>query len=209
MPQPVLKEIKSPLATELAEYQVLIKDLVAAYAALDLWFNKYASLRGGTAEDTLISQALFRDSIVMFVGCFDKTAPLSLPVSDIYKTQNERDYFQWLLDMRDAYAAHKFGALRQCVVGVFVDDAGNVLGAGHNDRIWAGPRAAAKTEMLMFMGAAFRYTERKILDLSRQLTETAKALTPAELAALNVAKTHAVEPHEIRLSRRKFRTKGP
>ena len=195
----------TPLARELAEYQLLMKDLEAAHAALKLWFEKYASRKDLTPEQILIGQSLFRDSIVMFVGCFDKTAPLRLVASDIYKTTNQMEYFQWLLNIRDAYAAHKFGALRQCAVGVFVDTAGNIIGPGHTNRIWAGPKVAAKDDVLSFIQLAGLHVATKILGLSRQLHESAKKMAPAELAALKAAETHDVEPHEIRTPRHRFR----
>ena len=72
MPAPILKEIKTPFARELAEYELLMKDIEAAHDALGLWFEKYASRKNLSPEQILIGQSLFRDFIVMFVGCFDK-----------------------------------------------------------------------------------------------------------------------------------------
>lgn len=41
------------------------------------------------------------------------------------------EHIGWLKDIRDSYAAHKFGTLRQCVAGVVVDAAGAAVAAGY------------------------------------------------------------------------------
>lgn len=204
---PVLKEITTPLARELAEYTLLHKDLQAAHEAIALWFAKYMSRQAElTPEEVLIAQSLFRDSIVMFVGCFDNTAPCRLVASDIYQKPNkELEYFEWLKDIRDSYAAHKFGPLRQCVVGVMVDENGAIVGAGNSTRIYAGPVGETKDDLLSIVNIAGSHVEKKILELSNQMTTAALAMSPAELAALKPGITHDVEPHQVRISRDKFR----
>ena len=76
----VLKEIQSPLATELAEYILMRQDLQLASNTIKIWFTKYGDLDAITAaqDDLLIGQSLFRDAVVMVISCFDKSAPLRL-----------------------------------------------------------------------------------------------------------------------------------
>jgi hypothetical protein len=207
MPDPILKEISTPLAKELAEFALLQNDLKASHDAFALWFTKYAGRHHQlTAEEVLISQSLFRDSLVMLTGCFDKTAPLSLSASDVYgSTKGGLAYFKWLQDIRDSYAAHKFGPFRQCVTGVMVTDAGVILGAGRTIRIYGGFVVEAKDDVLSFIRIAERYVQKRVGDLSRQLADSARAMSAAELAALKPAQTYEVLPHEIRSTREKFR----
>src|SRR5438552_15692125 len=82
----VLKEIQSPLATELAEYILMRQDLQLASNTIKIWFTKYGDLDAITAaqDDLLIGQSLFRDAVVMVISCFDKSAPLRLFPEEIY-----------------------------------------------------------------------------------------------------------------------------
>jgi hypothetical protein len=74
MNDPILKEIKTPLARELAELVLLEADIKASRDAFRFWFSKYAGRKDElTAEEYLISLSLFRDSIVLLVGCFYST----------------------------------------------------------------------------------------------------------------------------------------
>ena len=117
-------EMTGSLAKELAELQIIRADLKAALDTLSLWFSKYAPQTNQLSDEgRLISQSFFRDSLVMFVGCFDKTAAsTSLSETAIYgSVRGGLAYFKWLKDIRDAYAAHKFGPFRQCVAGVALD----------------------------------------------------------------------------------------
>ena len=146
----------------------------------------------------------------MFVGCFDKSAPVSLVPSDIYNSKDGSvQYYEWMKDIRDSYAAHKFGPLRQCVTGVFLDPSGNVIEAGHTAQIYAGPKAEGKNDMLDIIKTAGRFSYAKVTTLKSQLEGYAKTLSASELAALKPAAVHPVAPHEVRLSRKKFSRSKP
>jgi len=81
----ILMEIDSPLARELAEYEILREDLNMSLATFTLWFEKYAPDRHNLPpEQKLIGQSLFRDATVMFIGCFDKKAPASIAPEVVY-----------------------------------------------------------------------------------------------------------------------------
>jgi len=208
-----VKEITTPIAKELAEYLLLQHDIKSSFDTIKLWYEKYAGRKATlTAEERLIALSLFRNSIIMFVGCFDKSAPLYLKESDIYKTEDGGIiFFNWLKDIRDSYAAHKFGPLRQCVVGVIPNEDGVVIGWGHHVQIYAGPApvADAKEQFLSFISKAGRYVDGKITDLSQQMVEAGKKMSRAEVAALNIARPHDVEPGQIRKSRDNFRRSIP
>jgi hypothetical protein len=205
MNDPTLKEVKTPLARELAELVLLEADIKASRDAFRLWFSKYAGRKDElTAEEALISLSLFRDSIILFVGCFDSTAPVALSALELYPAAANISYFQWLKDIRDSYAAHKFGPFRQCITGVMVDGEGIVIRSGYTIRLYAGVVAEAKDDIISLINVAGRYLEKRIFALSKQLTEYGMAMSADDLNSLQIAKTHDVEPHEVRKSRSKF-----
>lgn len=93
----IFKEVKTPLAIELAEYKLLSIDINVAYNNLTLFYNKYPYRIDAAGDYLLISQSLFRDAIILFVGCFDKTASLHLSPTEIYTDKdNGLKYFAWL-----------------------------------------------------------------------------------------------------------------
>jgi len=205
-PKRELRELTSPLARELAEYTILRNDLHDSFQMMKLWFEKYAGQQDNqTAEERLIALSLFRESIILFVGCFDESARTHLSASDIYKDEDGgMVFFQWLKDIRDTYAAHKFGPLRQCVVGVILDDSGRLIGTGHQHQLFAGPVAEQKASLLSFIRLADPFLKAKIKEIGKQLVEAVNAMTPAELANLKIARTHPVDAPKIRTSRESF-----
>jgi hypothetical protein len=210
MPDQILKEIPTALARELSEYALLQRDIADAFNAFTLWFDKYAGRKYElTPEEQLISLALFRDSIVMFVGCFEANQYVSLSPSEVYSSTNgSLAFFEWLKNIRDSYAAHKFGAFRQCVTGITVDESGAIMGVGRRLQIYAGFVVEGRDDVLSIVKMAGRAVNMKVRELSSQVLAEAKAMSPAQLAALREAKTYDVEPHEVRLSRRRFRRGG-
>src|SRR5689334_22406386 len=102
-----LKALDSALAKEYAENLILQQDIQNSLEAMRIWHEKYASAT--EPESRIIAQSLFRDAIVQFVGCFDKTSHYPLSVEAIYRHDpNGMASFQWFKDVRDAYAGHKF-----------------------------------------------------------------------------------------------------
>jgi hypothetical protein len=123
-----LKALNTPLAKEYAENLLLQADMRRSLDAMECWERRFAG--ASDLEDRLIGASLFRDAIVQFVGCFDKSAQFPLSAEAIYGADpSGLASFQWFKDTRDAYAGHKFGAQRQCVVGVVVKN--SQRGFGH------------------------------------------------------------------------------
>ena len=207
MKEPILKELTTPLARELGEYTLLKNDIEESFRVMKLWFEKYAGRKKHelTKEEELIALSLFRNAVIMFVGCFDESAEVSLSASAIYGSKvGGMEFFKWLKDIRDSYAAHKFGPLRQCPVGVLMDETGNILGGGHQIQIYAGPVASSKELILSFISVAGRFIERKVAELATQLLQDAKKMSAVELAALKAARVYDVPPHQYRTSREAF-----
>src|SRR5262245_48763117 len=127
---PKLRALNTATETELAETLLLLQDTRQSYMAMKLWFQKYAPKVGSkpSPEECCVADALFRDSIIQFIGNFDRGAEHPLDERVVFAhVQGGAEYILWLKDIRDSYAAHKFGTLRQCVAGVLVDPAGTAI----------------------------------------------------------------------------------
>lgn len=206
-----LRELGTATEIELCEMLVLLKDVQHCMLAMKLWFGKYppTSQAQTIDENTVVADALFRDAVIQFVGCFDRSAAHSLDAEAVFKNVDGGvDYIRWLTSIRNSYAAHKFGSLRQCVAGVAVDKSGNVMGWGHFHQA-AFPVSGDQEElMLQCISVVGRYLEARIKVLGEKLLAEAALLTSNELLALPVARTVVPKTNEIRLSRTRLRTRS-
>ena len=194
-----LRKLDTPLATELAENILLLGDIQSSLAAMKLCHEKYAE-RDSSTEEGIIGKSLFRDAVVQFVGCFDKTAKFPLSVQEVYSDPKWSGLFQWFQDMRDAYAAHKFGAQRQCIVGVLFDSKQGV-GFGYLRATYKGQLKSDGPNLISFMEVAQVFLGTKIAQLEQRLIEVVRILTPDQINALEIAKAHTLAQDEVRLSR--------
>jgi hypothetical protein len=188
------------LAKELAENYVLQHDMHTSLATIKLWFEKYAE-KSRQTEEGIIGQSLFRDAIIQFVGCFDKTAPFPLSPDKIYgHDPSGIKSFEWFKDTRDAYAAHKFGAQRQCVVGVVLTPQGEI-GIGHLQVAYKGQNKSDGPQLLGFMQTAAKFLDQKIASLEKTLLESVRVMTKEQISSLRVATVRTLEQSESRISR--------
>ena len=204
-----LRLIESPTATELEEMQLILHDLQQASRAMKLWAKNYAPKEGEMDDETqLIFISMARDAIVQFVGCFDSTAKIKLSAAEVFAhIENGVSFFNSLKDIRDSYAAHRFGPMRQCVAGIIAADDGKIVGAGHlmqqgfpMDGEHVGP-------FLIMIREAGKFTAKRCSELADKLKAEASTLTAEALLALPVARTTAPSSEQIRMSREKFRSK--
>jgi len=204
-----LKLIGSPTATELEEMHLILHDLQQASRAMKVWAKKYAPREGGMDDETqLISMSMARDAIVQFVGCFDNKAKIKLSAEEVFAhIEHGVSFFNSLKDIRDSYAAHRFGPMRQCVAGVVVSSDGKMVGPGHlmqqlfpMDDEHVGP-------FLIMIEAAGKFAAKRCDELADKLKAEASAMTLDALAALPVARTTAPSAEQIRMSRERFRSK--
>lgn len=205
MPKPddfLLRELSSPIARELAEIQLISADIEHAFRAIDIWRKKYAPMKNMTPTEMAISLSLFRDAIVQFVGCFDRTAEFPLHKEAIYKTPDEIAYFDWLHDLRDTYAAHKFGPSRQCVVGVPAE--GSSRRIHFISMIYRGPPHSSGVQLKDFIGMAGTFAANRMLKLIAKIQEGVNSLTDQELSEIPLAKPRPAAPSELRMSRSAF-----
>jgi hypothetical protein len=201
-----LKQLDTPAAKELAETILLQLDINSSISAMQIWTSKNTPNEEQSADDATICESLFRDAIIQFVGCFDKSAKYPLIRDEIYGAANGGDsYFQWLQDIRDAYAAHKFGALRQCIVGVLIDPVTGMIGQGHLSSIYQGPTSPSDgLQIISFMRIGAEFVNKKIKVLQEKMLSEAKQLSPEQLENLPIATAFGIDPTEIRKSRREI-----
>lgn len=195
-----LRQLDTPFAKELAETLLLQHDMQESLKTIKLWHEKYAEKEPGSEERT-IGASLFRDVVVQFVGCFDKTAKFPLSSDEIYgKLDGGPAFFQWFQDCRDAYAAHKFGAQRQCVVGV-ISIPGQDIGIGNLNAVYKGAKTEDGPKLIEFMKLAATHLDKKVESLQQKALEAAKAMSAEQINALPVARVYGVDPSEIGMSR--------
>jgi hypothetical protein len=193
-----VRELDSPLARELGELNLICMDMETTFLAIDLWRVKYVPMKDMTSTERTVALALFRDAVVQFVGCFDRTAEFSLQKEDIYKTDRELAYFAWLRDLRDSYAAHKFGPYRQCAVGVDV----KTRRVRFLTQIYRGPTTAEQLQK--FVAKAAVHAALRMKGIAEQLNRQTASLTDEQLAAMPISEIHPVTNSEMRMSRSKF-----
>jgi hypothetical protein len=180
-----LMALASPLAREYAENLLLQNDMHGSLATMEVWQRKFASSKD--LEERLIGASLFRDAIVQFVECFDTTAQFPLSAQDIYGHDPEGvRSFQWFKDTMDAYASHKFGAQRQCVVGVILKADGQ-RGIGHLAATYRGQNKEDGDQLRGFMQTAADFLDGRTEQLLLRLIDEVQKMTDAEFAAKEVS----------------------
>ncbi len=201
-----LRQVDTPLAKELAEYILIQKDLQGAIAAMTLWHESYAEQPVDTPQ-RLIGTSLFRDSIVQFVACFDPSSSHPLSAEEIYGHDPKGvSSFQWFKDIRDSYAAHRFGAFRQCTTGVIQNPiTGLVAGVGHIAAAYKGQNKADGPILTGFMQTALNFVDTKVQHLTFSFQAEASALTKEQIETLPIAQVRPIIQEESRVSRESFR----
>jgi hypothetical protein len=194
-----LKALETPLAKQYAENLLLQKDMKDSLAAMEVWQRRFAS--SADPEERLIGASLFRDAIVQFVGCFDKTAVFPLSAEAIYgHDPNGMTSFQWFKDTRDAFAGHKFGAQRQCKVGVVLNTEGE-KGIGHLLANYRGQQKEDGDQLRAFMQTAANHLDAHVEALRKRLADEIQKLSADEIAALKEASARTLKMSEARFTR--------
>jgi len=136
------------------------------------------------------------------VGCFDRTAPYRLNAEEIYSPETGGlAFMQYLRDLRDAFAAHRFGPLRQSHVGVLMPGDGTI-GLRYFDRLTFPPPDNA--EGIRFIGAALQHVEAKLAAATAQLEEVVQELDPDAVDKLPELLVPDVGVGDIRMTRKAF-----
>lgn len=204
--QGTLKALETPLAKEYAENLLLQNDMQGALATMECWQRRFAS--SSDREERLIAASLFRDAIIQFVGCFDKTAQFPLSADEIYGGDpDELSAFQWFKDTRDAYAGHKFGAQRQCVVGVVLKE--GQRGVGRLMAIYRGQHKSDGDVMRGFMQTAANHLDTRVDELGKKLEKEVTKLSIEEINKLKDATARTLRMGEARFTRADLNREKP
>lgn len=195
-----LKDLNNAETQELAELLLLQHDVRQSIEALRLWIEKEA--KATSQDERIIAGALFRDAIVQFIGCFDASAPFKLSSDVIYAgVDGAQEYFKWLKDIRDAYAAHKFGRARQCVAGIMPQPDGPPT-VGHLMSIYHGPAdPLGAAGIIAFMNISLGHIGSRIEDLTASIKTTAAEMSAEAIAKLPNVRLHGVDPDQLRKGR--------
>lgn len=191
-------------AIRLAELYLHQQDIARSIKAIELWSLEFSGL---AKEDAVaIKSSLFRDAVLQFVGCFDPTDKQHrLDATVIYRDYGKADeYFRWLKDVRDSYGAHRFGPLRQAVVGgARLPNGKHALGVSCS--VYDGPELAERPRFRAFMKIAEKWLAAEFATLNAKVLDSVVNMSAEELSALPWAKTtKAVGPDDIRKSRAAF-----
>ena len=195
-----LRKIQTKEANELAEFLLFRGELANSMRALQI----YERLRFGrsTEEDSFVAASLFRDAIVQFTGCFGKTEPKLQSATVYAQFPGASDFFRWVQDLRDAYAAHNFGPMRQSVVGMAKQ--GDGYARGEFVSVYGGPDQSGIHQLKRFVQIAQNTVDRRISVLDAIVSDQVKAMTPDQYDELPIAEFVAAGPGEVRMTRERF-----
>lgn len=154
-----------------------------------------------TTDERLIAASLFRDCVYQFVACFDKSAPLFLSPEEIYgHTNGGTTCFRWLRDMRDGYCAHKFGAQRQCQIGVVASNDG-FKSQGFFKSTFIGPNREDYPQLIGFFLLSLNHVQQRLEILRQEVQREIDALNLEEINSLPICRVYGLHSNEQRLSR--------
>jgi hypothetical protein len=201
----VAKALDTPLAHRFAEMCLLRDELRLCLSAIRLWTSRIR--QGGDEDYQRITEALLRDAIVQFTACFGDGEDRLSPAAAFGDIEGWSDYLGWLRDVRDSYAAHRFGILRQAVPAAILGDDNSAIGVGYLASVYCGPGEERDYEnLLMFFGSGLGYAARVVDQLGTELLSEARAMSPEALASLPNARLEPVVAAEfIRMTRENYR----
>jgi hypothetical protein len=208
-----LKALATPEADYLAELYLIKGDLDAAHATLSLYFDRFTPDRQLSGGEQVISSSLFRDGIILYCACFSTSDPNKLNPEAVYgHLEGWKDYCQKLLDMRNAFAAHNFGPMRQHkIVVIALEIGGKLVPAGFNQVFlrFAGWIPGEGPKLLQYIDVARDYLQKQIEEAERPILKMLETITSDELAALPDAEGFLTpEPRDIKSTRQTFRRRG-
>ncbi|RYZ14151.1 MAG: hypothetical protein EON61_04695 [Alphaproteobacteria bacterium] len=197
------KVFDSEIGHQLTEYLLIHADLTRSLASLTLWAKKY-STRDVDAESSTIVASLFRDGITQFVSCFDGPSnSVPLVVEEVYpNTEGIAPYFVWLRALRNRFTAHRFGAARQCVVGVVIHpENGELIALTPSYARYSGPSPEGHADLLGIVQMALQFAAKKVEDITAAHVAELNALSAEQRLALPRAEMIVPGPSDMKVSR--------
>lgn len=183
--------------------KLLQADLNLSAEAIRLWIAR--SDMEFSEENAVIGLALFRDAIIQLFACFSPPGEHLDAKQTFGGVDGGMTYFNWLRSIRDTYAAHRFGPLRQSVPAVVQDDDMKVMGIGSFMMVYQGP-GEGHEDLRSFFAIACQAANAKIAELEQALLEEARNMDPLEIANLPIATLTPIENDLIRTVRDRHST---
>jgi hypothetical protein len=206
-----LKRITTPAALELAELLLMQLDLRDALDVLTPFAK--AEWPVGLEHAKLVRMALWRDTIVQTMACFTTSANQRHkldPEVVLGHINGWREIYQGFHDLRDAYAAHSFGALRQCEIMACINDAGEVPSVASIAHMALRPGAPSYEQahlLFVLISAGLENLATRIEVKENEALLEARAMPEGELLSLSMPVVSPPTSGEVRQSRSAFRTK--
>ena len=188
-----------------AETHLLRVDVVASIDAMSLLAAQYIDKPTKTARTSLLPAAFF---VMLLCALSAASMPPTKNIGSrltIYMEQEPRRAKTLMLrSVRNAFIAHRFGALRQAVFAVAMSPGGRKFTMAHAMTHRHPDQDEAK-RIIDVMRVAEAHLTRKEDELHARLVAAFKALSAAEFSALAVAELyHEIRLHEIAMPRRTF-----
>lgn len=200
-------EIATPEALELAEYILIAGDLDASLIGIRAVRTSIGAI--ASKEALAICEAIFRDAIVQFVGCFDIPKQPCLSSEAVFGANaTTAESFRFMKDLRDTYAAHRFGPQRQCFIIVREREDGSGHEVGNYRVSFSMPHDDVLPEYERMVRIAQRAIQKKIAAASSIVEQQVRDLGAEGVAKLPPVRVKVPEHHELRMSRRSFRAGG-
>ena len=156
-----------------------------------------------TLRDTEVAASLFRDAVVSFMACFDKSNAISLDPEALYRPyEGGVQYFQWLSAIRDTWIAHRHGASRQTSAAIVVDqNSGDYLGLGSLLMAYSRPVLEGADNLIKFVSVALTEAKARRSEAQAVVELQARSLTPNQRLRLPIANAKAPTGGALRLGR--------
>lgn len=202
------RELATRDALELGEWNLILHDLETALGNIEVLMTVYNG-PDMPKRDHVIAEALYRDAVVQFVGCFDDDPrKCKLSKGEVYRdVPNGLDAMKYLQDLRDTFAAHNFGPMRQCYLIVMP---GELASAFRPLRLtYSLPIPDLLPEYATLIRAAMKAATDKILALHEKVVAHLGELGAAGIGKLPLVSIRTAQPHEMRQSRASFRSGSP
>jgi hypothetical protein len=203
-----VKEVPFHDAVRISELFLLLQDLKECRRAAELWIELFGKDEKLSSDDIVIANSVIRDVIVQLVSCFDTQYAHNLKKNEVFKQPLEIEYFNHLVEIRTTYAAHRFGPLRQCSIGVVVEG-GKCKDIAYSGKAFAGLEPDSAPGLVILINNAGAFAQQKFDEARQVLLAKMAALTPEQVAALKPAKAdHDVDVKKLRVGRDEFLRKS-
>lgn len=193
------KSLRSALARRYSEMSLLKIDLELSAKALRLWDDHRQTEPSG--DVAVLRLALFRDAVVQFIACFSPPGE-HLNAKEVFGAlDGGMEYYNWLRSIRDTYAAHRFGPLRQTIAAAIHSDVYEVIDIGALVMVYHGPSDEGAEDLHQFFEIACKAAREKQIELGAALLAESTKLSREQVEALQPAELTPVPNELIRMVR--------